>query len=62
MVKIRELCPNCKGKGVYRKEWNDVRWWGYDLANAATVNRYKDEICPRCEGKGIVYTLECLNG
>ena len=46
-------CPNCNGKGTWRKCWNEKYWkWAYGIY--ATVDRYEDQICPRCNGKGVV--------
>ena len=51
-------CPNCGGKGVWRREWNErIRdyWMGCSgYCRAKMVNRFRDEVCPRCEGRGEV--------
>ena len=57
MEKNKVECPNCEGKGTWRRKWN---WYGVIRKyisyspDYGYVNYYKDEKCPRCMGKGKV--------
>ena len=49
-------CPNCGGKGTWRREWTETRW-SFSQADGHQPHRavkFADEVCPRCEGKGAV--------
>ena len=50
---MKKVCPNCSGKGTWRRQWNE-KYWKWDYAAYKTIDRYADEICPRCKGKGEV--------